>query len=261
MPEVQSFVSDPRMHSVDGPMCRWSLKARGSNEKVEFMSKQTRCLTSSKGIAEVLRGDGRWKRDRRHVHMTGKSETACEYPASLVVAMLSAIKRQTISDDAIRVGERHFEGPMPDEGDHPTELEGKWRVDGTWIDPKLLIAGRKEEMEYMRKMGVSEVADEKECYDNGCKPLKLKWVDKMKGEKCRSRLVCREIKMAKDRDEQLGPEDVFSPMPPSEGLKMLLFTMMTGHDDGNHGDGPFEMATWDVSRAHFHGEARRWIYT
>ena len=83
----------------------------------------------------------------------------------------------------------------------------------------------------------------------------------MKGEKCRSRLVCREIKKAKDRDEQLGPEDVFSPMPPSEGLKMLVSTMMTGHDDGNHVDGPFEMATWGVSRAHFYGEARRWIYT
>ena len=95
-----------------------------------------------------------------------------------------------------------------------------------------------------------EVVDEKKCYDN-----------KMKGEKCRSRLVCREIKRTKDRDEQIGPEDVFSPMPPSEGLKMLVSTMMTGHDDGNHVDDPFEMATWDVSRAHFYGEARRWIYT
>ena len=82
-----------------------------------------------------------------------------------------------------------------------------------------------------------------------------------KARKCRSKLVCREIKRAKDRDEQLGPEDVFSPLPPSEGLKMPVSTMMTGHDDGNHGDGPFEMATWDVSRAHFYGEARRWIYT
>ena len=61
--------------------------------------------------------------------MTGKPETVSEYPASLVVAMLKAIKRQMISD----------------EGDNPTELKGKWRVDGTWIDPKLLIAGRKEE--------------------------------------------------------------------------------------------------------------------
>ena len=203
--------------------------------------------------------DGNATRDL-FVHMTGKPETVSEYPASLLVAMLSAIKLQMISDGAIRVGELHFAGPVPDEGDNPTELAGKWRVDGTWIDPKLLIAGRKEEMEYMMKMGVFEVVDEKECYDNGCKPLMLKWVDKMKGEKCRSRLVCREIKRAKDRDEQLGPEDVFASMP-SEGLKMLVSTMMTGHDDGNHVDGPFEMATRDVSRAHYYGEARRWIYT
>ena len=40
MPEVQSLVSDPRVHSIDGPMCRRSLKARGS--KAEFMRKQTR---------------------------------------------------------------------------------------------------------------------------------------------------------------------------------------------------------------------------
>ena len=166
-----------------------------------------------------------------------------------------------ISDGAIRVGELHFAGPVPDEGGCSTELEGKWRVDGIWIDPKWLIAGRKEEMEYMRKMGVFEVVDEKECYDNGCKLIKLKWVDKMKGDKCRPRLVCREIKKAKDRDEQLGPGDAFSPMPPSEGLKMLVSTTMTGHDDGNHVVGPFQMATWDESRAHFCGEARRLIYT
>ena len=43
------------------------------------------------------------------------------------------------------------------------------------------------------KMEVFEVVDEKECYDKGCKLLMLKWVDKKKGEKCRSRLVCREI--------------------------------------------------------------------
>ena len=125
MPKIQSLVSDPRVHIIDGPMCRWSLKARGSNEKAEFMRKQTRWITSSKEIAQVVRRDGRWKRDRRPVLMTGKSETACEYPASLVVAMLSAIKRQMISDGAIRVGELHFAGPVPDEGDCPAELEGK----------------------------------------------------------------------------------------------------------------------------------------
>ena len=261
MLEIQSLINDPRVYSIDGPMCRWSLRTRRLKDKTEVMRKRTRWITSSKEIAEVLRGDGRRKRDKRYlfIHMTGKSETVSEYPASLVVAMLKATKRQMISDGVIRIEEMHFSGPVPDEGDSPTELEGKWGVDGTWIDPKLLIAGRKEEMEYMMKLGVFEVVDEKECYDNGCKPPMFKWVDKMNGEKCRSRLVCREIKKARDRDEQLGPEDVFSPMSPSEGLKMLVSTMMTGHDDGNHVDGPFEMATWDVSRAHFYGEARRWI--
>ena len=85
---------------------------------------------------------------RDFVHMIGKSETVSEYPASLVVAMLKAIKRQMISDGVIRIEEMHFAGPVSDEGDNPTELGGKWGVDGTWIDPKLLIAGRTEEMEY-----------------------------------------------------------------------------------------------------------------
>ena len=93
---------------------------------------------------------------------------------------MNAIKRQMTSDGAIRVGELHFAGPVLDECDNPTELEGKWRVDGIWIDPRLLSEGRKEEMEYVRKMGVFEVVDEKECYNNGCKRLKLKLVDKMK---------------------------------------------------------------------------------
>ena len=38
-----------------------------------------------------------------------------------------------ISDGAIRVGELHFAGVVPDEGDYLTELEGKWGIDGTWI--------------------------------------------------------------------------------------------------------------------------------
>ena len=71
--------------------------------------------------------------------------------------MLKAIKRQMISDGVIRVEEMHFAGGVSDEGDNPTELEGKWWVDGTWIDPKLFIAGRKEEI---MKMGVFEVVDE-----------------------------------------------------------------------------------------------------
>ena len=58
--------------------------------------------------------------------MTGKSETVSEYAASLVVAMLKAIKRQMISDGVIRIEEMQFAGPVLDEGDNPKELEVKW---------------------------------------------------------------------------------------------------------------------------------------
>ena len=34
---------------------------------------------------------------------------------------------------------------------------------------------------------------------------------------------------------------------------MLVSTMMTGHNDGNYVDCPFEMATWDVSRVKLAG--------
>ena len=50
----------------------------------------------------------------------------------------------------------------------------------------------------------------------------------MEGDVCRSRLVCRELKEVKNKDEQLGPDDVFS----------LVSTAMREHDDGNHTDGP-----------------------
>ena len=84
MPEVQSLINVSREYSIDGPLCRWSLRTRGSKDKTEFMRKRTRWITSSKEIAEVLRGNGRCKRDKRIVHMTGNSETVSEYPASFV---------------------------------------------------------------------------------------------------------------------------------------------------------------------------------
>ena len=62
----------------------------------------------------------------------------------------------------------------------PQSLKANAESTARGFDPKLLSEGRKEEMEYMRKMEVFEVVDEKERYDNGCKPLMLKWADKMK---------------------------------------------------------------------------------
>ena len=43
MPEVQSLISDPRVYSIDVPMCRSSLRTRGLKNKTEFMRKRGMC--------------------------------------------------------------------------------------------------------------------------------------------------------------------------------------------------------------------------
>ena len=67
----------------------------------------------------------------------------------------------------------------------------------------------------------------------------------MTDDVCRSRLVCREIKKAENKDEQLGPEDVSAPMPPSVGLKIAGI-----HDDD--GTRRWKSHAWND---------RYWIYT
>ena len=44
MPEVHSLINDPRVYSIDGPMCRWSLRTRG-------LKKQNRVLEKANEMA------------------------------------------------------------------------------------------------------------------------------------------------------------------------------------------------------------------
>ena len=82
-------------------------------------------------------------------------------------------------------------------------------------------------------------------------------IDRMEDDVCRLRLMCREIKKVKNKDEQPEPEDLFSLMPPSEGLKFQRYTMMTVNNNDNREDGPIGMATWNASQSHMCGDARR----
>ena len=84
----------------------------------------------------------------------------------------------------------------------------------------------------------------------------------MEGDVRRSRLVCWEIKMAKNTDDQLGRASAFSPMPPSfspmpplDKLKMLVTMMMNRCGDGNPHRLPLTPTT--ASPLHRVGRARR----
>ena len=102
MPQVQAHSNDSKVYSIDCPTCRWSLRKR--------IAKQNRVHKNTNDIAykikknaEALRGDCRWKRDKRFVHMTGKSETVSEYFAFFVVTMFKIIKCQMFSHGVIRI--------------------------------------------------------------------------------------------------------------------------------------------------------------
>ena len=122
-------------------------------------------MTYSPFVAAVLDGSAVKKCTHRHVHLVGGRRTALAavYPPRLVVAALKALRAQMVEDGATTAEEMANGGSVPDEGDVHEQLQGTYALDGQWIEPALLAAGRREEMEYMAKHGVYEVVDAEEC--------------------------------------------------------------------------------------------------
>ena len=95
---------------------------------------------------------------------------------------------------------------------------------------ELVLAARRLEIEYFRKMKVYTKVHRREAYGvTGKPPIKVRWVDVNKGSKevpeIRSRLVAKEIKV-NDRS------DLFAGTPPLEALKLLLsMAASSGEED------------------------------
>ncbi len=88
-----------------------------------------------------------------------------------------------------------------------------------------MAAARKEEVEYMAKLGVFEPASWEECLEKtGKPPITTKWVDVNNGTSeemiVRSRLVARDFKLK----GEAARFDLFPAMPPLEA-KCVLFLM------------------------------------
>ena len=63
----------------------------------------------------------------------------------------------------------------------------------------------------------------------------------------RSRFVGREIKTSNRSEDKLDPSDVFSAMPPAEGLRMILPSGMTPRQGEDYNE--FVRAARDIARA------------
>jgi hypothetical protein len=129
--------------------------------------------------------------------------------------------------------------------------EGEWAVDdlsGKELKAEDVRAARKEEVEFMMKIGLCEEATEQDCWDKtGKAPVGTKWIDVLKqtenGAIVRSRLVARDFKNAGDRNR----DDLFAATPPLEVVKAMLSLARRERNED------FKVMLIDVKKAHLNG--------
>ena len=271
---IQELENDPRVYRVRGPMCHWKMKIRGSDGKYlpGYARKMTGWLTSSKELADELSqvcSNTKGGVIHRHVKLEGGNRTkqAARYPPKLVRHILKAITREYTNEGLAHAANAFAAGPVCEEADgkafsaEDLNDESQHRfwddVNGGWLDPIRVRAARRLEVDWIVKRNVLKIVKRTET--KGKKLLDLRWVDTQKSDGThRSRLVVREIKKAKKASERLSPEEVFSSMPPIESLRMVVSELVTIDNESDVPD--LCIGVWDVSRAHFYGEACREIF-
>ena len=108
-------------------------------------------------------------------------------------------------------------------------------VNGRYLPEDLVLAARREEIDWVHSEGVCETVPMRECKDAGMKPLDLIWgghrqvCGSLKKKKIRSRLCAREYKAKKQGKIQraLPTSQLFSAMPHLEAVKVLVSIMMS----------------------------------
>ena len=264
-PEVLEMRENPESYVVQSPMCRFGMKLRNAEGELLHVRKETLWMTNSLQIALELQGTCenklKGKEVHRHVQLVGekRAKAAQVYPKELVEAVLRGLKKELEMNNFINAIEEALTGPSPDDMvEWQAEMEDKYTDDssGAALDPELVRAARAEELEWLRKEKVYERIP---ASSTDLKPLELKWLDVNKGDgnkpKIRSRLVAKEIKKAKPLESQLGGAETFSSTPPLETIFSLLSLFATKQKHKED----LKLGAWDISRAHFMGEAAREI--
>ena len=263
--EIKELQETEGVYCVEGPMCRWHMKSEDAQGE-GYVRKQTKWLTNSKVLADILDGECSNKKGNtwhRHVQLiNGRASEAKVYPPMLVKAILKGIRKQ-LEEDGEMQKDVCGVGPVPEEAIH-LEEENFYTDDttGAYLETPLVEAARKEELDWVKKQGTYKVVSMDECWkETGKPPVTLKWIDINKGDeenpRYRSRLVAREIK--KKGQRVLPDHQLFSSMPPLEAMKILGSKMVTVKVSKPRRK-PLKLKLYDISRAHLYGVAKRKVY-
>ena len=130
------------------------------------------------------------------------------------------------------------------------EYEAIDDVRGGPLVVKDVVAARKTEMKYVQGRKVYRYSTKAECRRvTGKEPIKVRWVDTMKDDGLRARLVAMEFR----RKHETA---IFAGTPPLESLRILARVAAKGMDD----DEPTCILNLDVKRAHFYAKAKRAVF-
>ena len=168
-----------------------------------------------------------WERNWMNLEM--QTTLLNTYLPKLIATILKALREQLKESDQLHSVEE-IAGPVPEihlENDQILKGGGKFwdDVNGGYLPEDLVLAARREEIDWVHSEGVYEIVPVQECRDAGMRPLDPIWVDTDNSvdptrKKIRSRLCARGYKTKKQCKIQraLPASQLFSAMPPRSKL-------------------------------------------
>ena len=143
-------------------------------------------------------------------------------------------------------------GDVEEEEAFQSSIRGFDDVSGLELDPSKIRSARREEMDGFKKMEVYEhVLREDAKRDKDGKFIGVRWVDTLKGEDVRSRLVAQEFAKKDKRN------DLYAPTPPLSSARWLVSRCASGNRGGDAGR---RLMLIDVKKAFLYGKIERSVY-
>ncbi len=284
---IMKVASLAGVRRVTGDQCQYGQET-GSGEPVKkptgWMSNSDEVLKSLE--AKCLGRDGWCSRTAGGRHQTASGRRAREaavYPTALCRAILIGCRNQLRRDRRLHPGVCGLQSLWDEEpattfqdlrtgealdeadavvaervfavSDASARLQYRDAVSGQPLEPALVRAARKKELEYFDHKQVWRKRPRAEALaKTGKRPISVRWIDVNKGDddapNYRSRLVAREIRKP-------GEDPIFAPTPPLESLRTVISlaaTDITGEAKkirNPTSDRRTQVSFIDISRAYF----------
>ena len=164
-PEMTKLTDDERVDTVTSPTCRFDMTEEDQEGRVGLVCKRGKFYTKTQVMAEEMRGEcgnevysGSGEGEpHEHVWLVGggRQKRAQVYPPKMVRTIFRGIRKQMKQDNEIselQIGPSCEEPVIDVSEDLEEEMEQYVDdVNGGYLDPEAVRAGRLEEVEYFRK--------------------------------------------------------------------------------------------------------------